>query len=272
MNRYHPNPAASISISLQLQQQLTAATIHSDFTKEDWEITAEALDEWMRRHAPEALLMQTISGYQWKRLFLPEGTLLRTVFGGKNYNCLVEGDRILYKGQAVSPSGFVNAVGGIRRNAWRCTWILFPKSADWKLADTLRTRERPHRVRARKPTDSIEQTSPRQPAGVPSVSGPPSVKSESIAADAAHPPGLAPATHGQEQQPDPTNETTGKTSDSQRHASVTRSPPLRPPGTERRANADGRIVALLRQELLPLLYRLCAFDGMPVGTRASPAA
>lgn len=69
----------------------------------------------------------------------PNGTLLRTVFNGKNFRCLVEEDRIFYNGREVSPSGFANAAGGVRRNAWKVMWIPFPNSSVWKLAGTLRT-------------------------------------------------------------------------------------------------------------------------------------
>ena len=176
MRRQHPDPRMSIPITLEVWQRLTGASFDSDFEKEDWEIAADAIDEWMRRHKPDALAMQVAKGYQWKSQFLPTGTLLRTVFGGKNYHCLVEGDQILYNGKAVSPSGFVNAVGGIRRNAWHSIWILFPDSKDWKLADTLRTSARPRR--ARKPAYDVQQASAPQPSAgrvpetAPPVAGP----------------------------------------------------------------------------------------------------
>ena len=140
MRRHHPRPGAEISVSLDVYNQLSRDSLETGYEKEDWEIAAEAIDEWMRRHSPNAISMPATKGYQWKSLFLPDGTLLRTVFGGKNHHCLVEDDRIVYNGQAVSPSGFVNAVGGIRRNAWRSTWVLLPDTEQWKLADTLRSR------------------------------------------------------------------------------------------------------------------------------------
>jgi hypothetical protein len=135
----------SIPISLAVYQQLLGATASTDYEKEDWEIAAEAIDEWIRHHNPDAIPLPVTRGYQWKSVFLPDGTLLRTVFGGKNHHCRVEGDRVLYNGLAVSPSGFVNAVGGVRRNAWRCTWILLPDSKEWKLANKLRIRISPRR-------------------------------------------------------------------------------------------------------------------------------
>ena len=220
MRRQHPNPRMSIPISLEVWQRLTGASFDTDYEKEDWEIAAEAIDDWMRRHKPDALAMQVAKGYQWKSQFLPNGTLLRTVFGGKNYHCQVEADQILYNGKAVSPSGFVNAVGGIRRNAWRSTWILFPDSKDWKLADTLRNRARPRR--ARKAADDVQQVPALQPSA-----------------------GRAPDTAAPVADPSPAV-----------------SPPGILCGTGRRISGEDRTAALLRQELLPLLYRLCAFDGL----------
>jgi hypothetical protein len=145
--RHHPNPRAEILVSPEVHQHLLSAVVDSRFEKECWEIAAEAIEEWVRRHNPDDIGMPATRGYQWKNLFLPDGTLLRTVFGGKNHHCMVETDSILYNGQAVSPSGVVNAVGGIRRNAWRCIWVLLPDNKEWKLADAMRTRSRPRRQR-----------------------------------------------------------------------------------------------------------------------------
>jgi len=191
---------------------------------------------------------------------------LRTVFGGKNYHCVVEGDHILYNGQAVSPSGFVNAVGGMRRNAWRCTWILFPDSKDWKLADTLRARVRP--PRARKPVGEVLQapaTQPaatREPIAVPPVMAPLPSQTAPIAASAPESPTIQHAIHAQGRRG---NE---KVEERRRHQrnGITLSPPGFICGTERRTNGDDRMARLLRHELLPLLYRMCAFNEAPAGT------
>jgi hypothetical protein len=91
---------------------------------------------------PDSFLMPATFGFQWKHLFLPNGTLLRTVFNGKNYHCMVDQDHIRYDGKAISPSGFANTVGGIRRNAWKVIWIHFPNSQTWKLAAALRPKKR----------------------------------------------------------------------------------------------------------------------------------
>jgi hypothetical protein len=258
MRRHHPDHQMDIPISLKVYHQLNGAAFKTGYVMEVWEIAAEAIDEWMRRHDPEALAMPVATGYQWKNQFLPNGTLLRTVFDGKNYHCLVEGDRILYNGRVVSPTGFANAVGGIRRNAWRCIWILFPDSKDWKLADTLRTRERPRR--ARKPVADIQPKPAAQPPAaqaqitVPPVSDPLPAQMECAAASA---PDVQHAVAGQFQR----NNSRGERRNRQQANDVTRSPPVFMCGTDRRMNGDARMAALLRQELLPLLYRMCAFDG-----------
>ena len=171
MRSRYPNQQTQLPVSLDVYQQLQWASCNTGYQKEDWEIAAEAVDEWVRRHDPDSLPGPAHAGYQWKRLFLPNGTVLRTVFAGKNCHCVVEGDRIVYDKRAVSPSGFVNAVGGIRRNAWKCTWILFPDSKDWKLADSLRTRAQARHVRKRAGAVQQERwpSGPRAPVDVPPV-------------------------------------------------------------------------------------------------------
>lgn len=141
MKKNTPNPQApalTLPISLETYHQLLGASGKTGFTKEPWEIGAAAIHDWLARNAPEAFGMPLVHGVQWKHLFLPNGTLLRTVFKGQNFHGLVEDDKLLFNGTATSPSGFANAVGGIRRNAWKVIWILFPNTSVWKLAGMLR--------------------------------------------------------------------------------------------------------------------------------------
>jgi len=128
MRRPHPDPRMEFPISLEIYNQLNSASFDTGLEKEIWEMGELAIREWMVRHRPDSFTMPATSGYQWKQLFLPNGTLLRTVFNGRNSHCLVEDDRLRFNGQETSPSKFVNAVGGIRRNAWKVTWALFPGS------------------------------------------------------------------------------------------------------------------------------------------------
>jgi hypothetical protein len=138
----------SLPISLELHQQLAAASLRSGYEKEIWEIGAIAIREWLVRNEPDTFAMPATSGYQWKQLFLPTGTLLRTVFDGENFHALVDGNRILFNGEATSPSRFANAVGGVRRNAWKVIWILFPDNLAWKQAGRLRPKTKPRSARA----------------------------------------------------------------------------------------------------------------------------
>jgi hypothetical protein len=177
MRSRYPTRQAELPISLDVYNQLQWASCSTGYQREDWEIAAEAVDEGVRRHDPNALAGSAHAGYQWKRLFLPDGTVLRTVFGGKNHHCLVAGDRIVYDKRAVSPSGFANAIGGIRRNAWKSIWILFPDSKDWKLADSLRCRERPRN--ARKAAGAIQPAPAR--ANMGASDGVPPAPAESAA-------------------------------------------------------------------------------------------
>lgn len=78
------------------------------------------------------------SGYQWKEVFLPQGTGLRTRFADQSHFALVEGDAIIFDGQAVSPSRFANLHGSGTRNAWKAIWLRFTGSDEWMLADICR--------------------------------------------------------------------------------------------------------------------------------------
>ena len=149
--RYHPHRHIDMPVSQGVYHSLLTASAETGFQKECWEIVEAAIRDWMVRHHPESFSNPKVAGYQWKDVFLPKGTLLRTVFGGKNYHCTVEADHILYRGASVSPSGFVNAVGGVRRNAWKVVWVLLPDTLSWELAGTMRARRqviRKQRARA----------------------------------------------------------------------------------------------------------------------------
>jgi hypothetical protein len=136
--RYHPNHQMDLPISMNVYHQLLSAARDTGYQKEFWEIGEAAIRDWMVRHNPDSFSMTAVTGYQWKHVFLPNGTLLRTV----------EDDLIRYHGAEISPSGFVNAVGGTRRNARKTLWILFPDTSTWKLAGTLRTKRPAQRPRS----------------------------------------------------------------------------------------------------------------------------
>jgi hypothetical protein len=76
--------------------------------QEIYEMAGAAIQEWL---SSQAQLNSTgrgqviVNGYQWKSVFLPDGTILLTVFKGVTYHATVEQGTILFRGQAVSPSG-----------------------------------------------------------------------------------------------------------------------------------------------------------------------
>ncbi len=101
---------------------------------------AEAVDAAIRLwlatsgHAPDA----APRGYQWKTLFLPEGTWLRMAYRGDHEYAVVEGDRIMYKGRAISPNQFASGYADSVRNAWQDISIRMPGEQHWKLAGVRR--------------------------------------------------------------------------------------------------------------------------------------
>lgn len=142
MNNPIPPRCVEIQITLEDWRKLLDAEADSGYKLKAWDIGSQAVHDWLARNSPQTLSRPHTTGYQWKELFLPKGTLLRTVFGGKHHHCIVEDDGLRFNGQPTSPSRFANAVGGVRRNAWRVVWVLLPNTTEWKLADTLRTKRR----------------------------------------------------------------------------------------------------------------------------------
>ena len=97
-----------------------------------------AIDYWLdnANWKPELLaeIKNEDRGYQWKSLFLINGTQIRMHYKGTNFYAKVEGDQIIYNGEAISPGRLVNKITGTSRNAWRDLWIKRPGDEEWKLA------------------------------------------------------------------------------------------------------------------------------------------
>ncbi|MES2324984.1 MAG: hypothetical protein V4633_22235 [Pseudomonadota bacterium] len=146
--RHHPNYEASLPITAEEYRQLQSAATATFFELEFWEIGSMAIRDWLANNQPQAIALPAVAGYQWKNVFLPNGTVLRTVFNGKNFHCHVKDDGIKYEGKEVSPSGFANAAGGTRRNAWKVVWVLMPNTSTWTLAGELRGKRRPRGAKA----------------------------------------------------------------------------------------------------------------------------
>lgn len=105
-------------------------------------VAGDAITAWIaqgRKRAAEAS-ERVEMGYQWKSLFLPAGTRLKTCVRGETWYALVEENRIMFNGRAVSPHEFANAFDVSGRNAWRDVWVHLPYDESWRQASTLKTR------------------------------------------------------------------------------------------------------------------------------------
>jgi hypothetical protein len=81
---------------------------------------------------------------------------------------------------------------------------------------------------------------------------------ESTAASASEAPDAQHAIHEQVTRTDARRERRNR----QQHTGITLSPPAFMCGAGHSIDGDDRMTAMLRQELLPLLFRMCAFEGM----------
>lgn len=105
--------------------------------------TAKLIEDWLiadKRRLEQLAQSRNPLGYQWKDVFLPHGTMLRTSSNGVSKFAQVEGERIVAEGRVVSPSRFANEQS-VRRNAWRCVWLRFPKQEHWERAADSRLRQ-----------------------------------------------------------------------------------------------------------------------------------
>jgi hypothetical protein len=129
----------NIPIPIPVFQQLCDYIESGQRKRELSEVAGMAISEWLDSMVSAPVERRNLlRGYQWKGLFLPAGTVLRTAFKGRNYQATVQEDAIVHDGRQVSPSEFVNSLGGIRRNAWHAIWLLFPDQKIWRRAATCR--------------------------------------------------------------------------------------------------------------------------------------
>ena len=113
MSRHHPQPAAEIPVSRDIHLKLIGASIHAGFEKEDWEIAAEQLTNGCGGTTRMLSRCRLQKGTNGRACFYLTARCCARYSVEKNHHCLVEDDRIVYMGHAVSPSGFVNAVGAM---------------------------------------------------------------------------------------------------------------------------------------------------------------
>jgi hypothetical protein len=102
----------------------------------------DAIDYWLDNASWKPELLRQVQpsnlGYQWKGLFLPDSTEVRMQYKSDWYYAKVEGDKLTYEGEPITPGRLANTVAGTSRNAWRDLWIKRPADAEWLLADDCR--------------------------------------------------------------------------------------------------------------------------------------
>jgi hypothetical protein len=98
------------------------------------QVVALAIKAWLASRAGKL----SGQGYQWKDLFLPDGTDLRMRYRGVWHYASVDGDRVMYGGEPVSPREWGLMVTGNVRNPWRDVWIRRSISDAWTRASALR--------------------------------------------------------------------------------------------------------------------------------------
>ena len=102
----------------------------------------DAVEYWLMHAGMDSdmlLLAKDGFGYQWKSVFLPDGTQIRMQYKGKYFYAKVEGDKVIYDGEPISPGSLANKIAGSSRNAWRDLWIKRPTDQQWRLADECRS-------------------------------------------------------------------------------------------------------------------------------------
>lgn len=133
-----------ISVPVPTQQFLDLAEFlrSQGDTRDPVVAVTDAIDYWMDNASwkPELLRQAPTSnlGYQWKSLFLPDTTEVRMQYKGDWHYAKVEGDKLMYEGEPITPGRLANTITQTSRNAWRDLWIKRPTDAEWLLADTCR--------------------------------------------------------------------------------------------------------------------------------------
>lgn len=130
----------------------------------------KALEFWLdaKTSLPPGGDPANMRGYQWKSLFLPEGTVLRSWSYGEHNYARVEGDKIMHKGQSVTPNEFARSFARTARNAWFDLSVRRPGDQHFKMANLLRKElAKQEKEDAQKPMPATELAPAPAPASVP---------------------------------------------------------------------------------------------------------
>jgi hypothetical protein len=135
-------PDISVPISTSTFINLVDFLRMKKSSRDPLEVIEAAIDYWMdNADWKEEILAPTshATGYSWKSVFLPSGTALRIRYNSEYHYAEVEGDKLTFGGESVSPNQFALKVAGCARDAWRDLWVKRPSDADFVVANSLRS-------------------------------------------------------------------------------------------------------------------------------------
>jgi hypothetical protein len=134
--------AISIPISTSTFVDLVDFLREKNSARDPIEVIESAIDYWMMNAEwKDEILsppMGAATGYSWKSVFLPSGSALRIKYKAQYHYAKVEGDKLMYQGESVSPNQFASKVADCARDAWRDVWIKRPSDKDYVVAKSLR--------------------------------------------------------------------------------------------------------------------------------------
>ncbi|UTY57039.1 hypothetical protein [Massilia sp. erpn] len=127
--------AFTVDIPPTIYFKLSTHLFHTFDKRQPGEVATQAIRTWLAAERGKA----SGRGYQWKSLFLPDSTELRMHYRGDYYYAKVEGDRLMYNYEPVSPREWTLLVTGTVRNAWRDIWIRRNAGECWLRASMWRS-------------------------------------------------------------------------------------------------------------------------------------
>jgi hypothetical protein len=154
----------SVRLTMAALTGLAARSEPGSSSEQLSDVIAAAVDFWLDRHeASPTSAEPVLRGYQWKSLFLPEGTMLRSWSYGEHRYAIVEGDRIMHEGVAVSPNQFARSFARTTRNAWTDLFVRRPGDKNYQVASLLRRQI----ARESEPAEAIQAPAPARPVVAP---------------------------------------------------------------------------------------------------------
>lgn len=136
-------PNISVPISTSTFIGLVDFLREKNSARDPLEVIESAIDYWIDNADWKDEILSRVSlatGYSWKSVFLPSGTVLRIRYNSEYHYATVDGDKLMYDGESVSPNKFAMKVADCARDAWRDVWVKRPGDLDFVVANILRSK------------------------------------------------------------------------------------------------------------------------------------